>query len=296
MTRTTLLPAALLCLVALAPAPAQAQLKRDKLLMLVGEGLADRGFWRVSPGVVPPAPEGEEDTEEKRFARRLTEVDLDGGGCAAVFPKGTTELYVLVHGIGGAGPEWEPAVQTLARREAGLLMFRWRPTGSRELLAKALAQGVSTLAACAERAGGRVTVLAHSAGGVLTATAASLLKLKPKSSASRLALVTIASPLGGMGVHPGQQLTGWLSFVEELGMRIDDYEAAPAGVRVLHVRTHPDSDRFIGPSTPVGKDAGFVAPGVPGARTVDLGPEDTHESAVATAAKAIAADAWKLWK
>jgi pimeloyl-ACP methyl ester carboxylesterase len=282
--------------VVLAAAPAAAQSRMGGIGSLLGESFADQGFWRITPGPIKVAApkDGGTVTERQRFVSRLSQIDLEAARCSDLFPKGATQLVLAVHGIGGAGEEWEPAIAPLAASNTPLLMYRWLPTGSRDGIARALADGINRLQECLAGNTLRLVVVGHSAGGVLAATAASLIKLNADDIGPRIAIVTVAAPLGGMGMNK-KATRGWLTFVEELGTDLRTYAPAAPGVRVLHVRTNPKSDMYAGNSSPVGQAPDWVPPGVPGARAIDLDETIEHSAAVAFAAKALQKDTWKLW-
>lgn len=280
----------------LAALPAAAQSRVNRITSLLAEGLADQGFWKIAPGAVKLAQptDGGVITPKQRFLARLASVDLEKLECEELFPRGAAQLTVAVHGIGGAGEEWEPAIAPLAAGRTPLLMYRWLPTGSREGIARALADGLNRLQECLAGNQARLLVVGHSAGGVLAATAAAMLRPDSEEIAQRIAIVTVASPLGGMGLKQ-KAPRGWLTFIEELGTDLRSYAPATPGVRVIHVRTHPEADMYSVNSSPVGRDAGWIPPGVPGARAIDLDVTVDHVAAVAFSAQALRDDRWKIW-
>jgi pimeloyl-ACP methyl ester carboxylesterase len=228
------------------------------------------------------------------FQSRMARADLEALGCDALIPQGARQLTVVVHGIGGAGEEWEPAIASLSAGKTPLFMYRWLPTGSRDGIARALADGLNRLQECLAGNSARLLVVGHSAGGVLAATAASMLKPDAEDIAQRIAIVTVAAPMGGMGMR-SKAPRGWLNFVEELGTDLRSYLPAAPGVRVVHVRTDPTTDIYAANSSPVGREEGWVAPGVPGARAIDLDASVDHVQSVAFAARALQQDVWKIW-
>ena len=287
---------ALLAALVLAAGAAAAQSRVNKLGAMLAEGFADQGFWRLATGPVKVAPtkDGGTVTAKQKFQARLSRIDLEATKCEDLFPAGAQQLVLTVHGIGGAGEEWEPALGNLAANNTPLLMYRWLPTGSREGIASSLADGINRLQECLAGNSRRLLVFGHSAGGVLGATAAASVKPDDDSIADSIAIVTVAAPLGGMGMKDKAK-RGWTTFVEELGTDLRSYKAAAPGVRVLHVRTHPQADSYALNSSPVGHEEGWPVPGVPGARAVDLDETVNHEQAIAFAAAALKQDLWKLW-
>src|SRR5258708_3721429 len=89
----------------------------------------------------------------------------------------TGPLLVLVPGVSGDGPEWSSDVTPLllASHPSAVFMLRWVPYDSRDAVAQRLALGISRLAQCLPHASGRLIVLAHSAGGLVSSYGASLM-------------------------------------------------------------------------------------------------------------------------
>lgn len=208
----------------------------------------------------------------------LNRRQLDAGGL----------VIVLVHGIGGEGPEMHAALPLLrAAHPAALFMLRWMPYDERDTLAARLAAGVDQLAACLPQAAPRIVVLAHSAGGVAASQAARLLH-------SPVTVITVASPLAGTGhlaARPrGEQHHG---MVVDLGTRIESYPAAAPGVRVVHLRTHYPADTAMEPNDGHAPNAPGV--GVPGALHIELPQHLDHTQAFIHVAGKIADGSWRQW-
>ncbi len=185
-------------------------------------------------------------------------------------------VYILVHGIGGPGPEWWPVIPTLnTYAPAGIFLFRWNATQQRAEIIDALVTGINRIAAC--HLAGKPVVLAHSAGGVVVSFAVSRLTIDPGQT---LDVLTVAAPLSGAGLHNRlEDAEGENRFMKDLGATKTSFPAAAANVRVTHLRTHYPGDQVMEPK--FGQHAPNQAGvGVKGSTEVDL-PEDlTHDGAL----------------
>ena len=203
-------------------------------------------------------------------------------------------IVVLVHGVGGDGPEMEDVVPRFDdSRPRALFMLRWVPYDERDAIASRLAAGISRIAACVPDSRGRIIVIAHSAGGVLTGFAAGRLRL-PAGEQPWVHLITVASPLAGTvrrtGNADGSQEA---VFMLDLGTRILAYPAAARGVHVVHLRTHAPAD-------PIMQNSGDLFPndvhiGVPGAAQVELPGELGHSDALVFVAREMVAGRGSEW-
>ncbi len=209
----------------------------------------------------------------------------------------TTPIIVLVHGVGGDGEEMEGALAALMQNPpASIFMFRWVSYQSRDEISGELAAGVSKIAACLPDSEGRLLMLAHSAGGVVSSFAVSQLKLPPSTQKGPwVTLLTVASPLAGTVNRKGNPDGREESvFMLDLGTQIAKYPAPSPGVRVVHLRTHAPADNIM-------KPVGAVIPndptiGSPGAPQIELPGELTHGGAMIYVGGEVAADRWKQWR
>lgn len=264
-------------------------------VMLVGGGLACSrpvGWFRADK--VPTA----EDEYDQRFEPIRVS---DDGPCDPISGRQgdpTHSIIVLVPGIGGDGPEMRGALpQVMGARPASVFMFRYTPFEERDELAKRLAAGLSRLAACIPQGAGRILVLAHSAGGVLSCNAVSRLKAPPDVTGDWLTLITVASPLAGTNRVPaGRTPPAQRPLMYELGVAIPGYPEPVPGVRVVHLRTSAKSDEFMGPSGPNGTHLpNDPKIGSPGAPMFDL-PEDlSHGDSLIYVAKKISDGTYLEW-
>ncbi len=199
-------------------------------------------------------------------------------------------ILVVVHGIGGDGPEWENSLSLLVRSQpAAVFMFRWDSMHSRDEMVQNLAAGVTQLVQCTGR---RVVMLAHSAGGVLASYAASLISV-PESG--QVDVVTIASPLAGtLDRKPHDSGEAQLFFLFDLGTRISNYPQPGRGVSVWHLSTQYPADKVMKP----GKDG--ISPNdprvkVPGATVLSLPARLSHVAALSFVARRISREGWTEW-
>ncbi len=164
------------------------------------------------------------------------------GDCPQLSGKGP--IVVLVHGIGGETANVSAVRDVLADLQpAAMLSFRWSPMEETNSLVARLAEGLGRLERCADN-DRPVLVLAHSAGGVLSALAVA--QLPPVHKTHDLVLVTVASPLGGAGYTSWRvKLLPVKPFVVTVGGNLGHYPAPEAGVRVVHVRTSPVGDEMM---------------------------------------------------
>ncbi|MBL8952076.1 MAG: hypothetical protein JNK82_14930 [Myxococcaceae bacterium] len=225
------------------------------------------------------------DARSRDAAPERTAVALEErGSCPGL--SGSGPVVVLVHGIGGETQNVRDVRAVLERLEpAALLSFHWSAVEETRALVTRFAGGLSHLARCAGDSR-PIVVLAHSAGGVLSAMAVS--ELTTAEAAHDIVLVTVASPLGGAGFASWRlNLLPAKPFVLTLGGRFEGYPAPAPGVRVVHVRTHPASDAAMRQirSGHFPDDPRAV---VPGSREHALPVHVDHDDALLWAARALA--------
>ncbi len=201
-------------------------------------------------------------------------VELDEA-CPAT--KGPGTVFVLVHGIGGEGSEWVSVIPTLARAQpSAIYMYRWFAYAERGKIVAGLVDGVQQLARC--HPDSRIIVLAHSAGGVLAAFAASRLHLATRPYP--VTLITVASPLAGVGARPEiENADDHMHFFNDLGTTHRGYPAASSGATVLHLRTHYPADAVMAP-TRAGYSPNALSAVVKGARVLDLPDTLGHDDSL----------------
>ncbi|MBK7865155.1 MAG: hypothetical protein IPJ65_42475 [Archangiaceae bacterium] len=215
------------------------------------------------------------DGEGKTYKSRFTGLDLLSPGLACPSVRDTDKpIVVLVHGVGGDGPEMEEVVPKLAAwGPAALYMLRWVPYDDRDAISARIAKGVSRLAECAPDR--QIVVIAHSAGGVVTSLAAAQIVAGP----TLIHVLTVASPLAGTVRRAGnpdgsQEATMML----DLGTRIAGYPPAAANVHVAHLRTHAPADHIMVPSGDLLPNDPKI--GVPNGEQLELPGELSHSGAL----------------
>lgn len=212
-----------------------------------------------------------------------------GTDCAAVTgalaPKAGT-VYVFVHGIGGVGHEWLGVIPALHRADpAAMYMYKWFAYAERGSILKGLVDGVHRISQCYPDS--PIVLLGHSAGGVLGAFAASRFKLEGR--AQPLTVITVASPLAGVGARPDVDDTDdRTQFFNDLGAVIHGYPAAAPNVKVLHLRTQYPGDRVMKPSR-AGYQPNALSAVVKGSTLVDLPPTLSHDDSLQYVANQLAA-------
>ncbi len=266
-------------------------------------GIDLRGNATIPPRDPVPHPEGEDEEEQPddddydegtplvervraRFLRQLSPLIVSDTAQCSYLASSQEEgrpVYILVHGVRGPGPEWWPVIPTLnATQPTGIFFFRWNVTQSRTEILDSLVTGINRIAKC--HPNGAVTVLAHSAGGVVVAFAAHRLAI---DAAQRLKIYTVASPLSGAGLHnKEEEEEGENRFMKDLGATKTGFPAASANVEVTHFRTQYPGDTAMEPKF------GQHAPnqkgvGVKGATEVDLPKYLTHDGSLMFVAKKI---------
>lgn len=238
-----------------------------------------------------PAPDGGYAERFERVGARLDEV-----GCEALGQRqgdAGRPIWVLVHGVGGEGPEMRGALPLLMEAQpASIFMFRWAPWEQRDVLVSQLAGGLSRLARCIPHAAGRTVVIAHSAGGVLASLAMSHVVAPRQAPEPWLVLLTVASPLSGAVSGPLRDGDPDLMFFMDLGIQ-PTYPKATAGVRVLHLRTRPPAD--VEMTALLGHVPNDARVGVPGALQLELPATLSHADALVYVAGRLSSGAFDPW-
>ena len=250
----------------------------------------ETGWFAIEPrltldaqgAVLLPAATSLDDEDDAPYMERLGRahrrqfqaVQLDGA-CPALPGPGT--VFVLVHGIGGEGSEWVGVIPTLALSQpATMYMYRWFAYAERGAIVKGLVEGVQQLASCNPES--PIIVIGHSAGGVITAFAASRFQLAAR--AAPVTLITVASPLAGIGVRPEiEDADDRMHFFNDLGTTHRSYPAASPGVSVLHLRTKYPGDVIMKPSR-AGYAPNALSAVVKGARVLDLPATLGHDDSL----------------
>ena len=252
----------------------------------IAEKLGVSGWAQVDRGPGPPKSAYRERFELLPLAEPRVK-------CADLALPEAGPVYVVIHGIGGDGPEFEDAVPVLAAtKPAALYLFRWVPYDGLDRIGASLGVGLSKLLACRPR--GEVIVLAHSAGGIVASYGASRVRVPSESPDDAVTVVTVASPLAG-NVNRARAKDGAVEgrFMLDLGSRITEYPPAPRGVRGLHLRTSYPADNVMKPNGDFIPNDPKV--GIPGARQVSLPAELGHVEAYGYVVRKFADGTWLGW-
>ncbi len=193
-------------------------------------------------------------------------------------PPSTERLFILIPGLLGYGWEWNPAQIALSRHpEVAVVVYSWQPwlsvTRSGEQLAQVLRR-VDRLLPPQVR---DVTVIAHSAAGMIAVEAAGQVSHRGRPLQRPLRIVAVGAPLAGMGLYPDPPDLRNTPLPMVLGGRFTHWPSPAPGVRIAVFPTGPDDPvmRPIGAHDPA--DARVLPPGTRVQRLpADLG----HNSAL----------------
>jgi hypothetical protein len=201
----------------------------------------------------------------------------------ALISSGDGPVWILVHGIGGVGPEWSEVHASLKRQPMrAVFHYRWLPNESMEDLVEALAVGIGRILQCAPEGPLTMRIFAHSAGGVLSAKAASRIAVPRRTPVPVVDVVTVASPMAGLFSRSISEDPSALFFNN---LSTDMRYAVPArGVSVTHVRTLYPGDSVMVPA-PDGHQANDPRALVPTARVFTLPLGTTHVGALVLVAQ-----------
>ena len=204
-------------------------------------------------------------------------------------------IIVMVPGVGGDGEESREAVPALmAAKPASVFMFRYDPFEEIGALTERLATGLSRLAECIPEGAGRLIVLAHSGGGLISTIAVADVKPPKDVQGDWLTLLTVASPLAGTSRFPTPQNQAKQRLMRVLGTNNTVPFPEPAkGVRVVHLRSSAQSDGYMAPSGDHLPNDPKV--GSPGAPHFDLPVELSHSQALVYVAKRVGDGTWTEW-
>jgi pimeloyl-ACP methyl ester carboxylesterase len=254
----------------------------------VAESAGDYGWSQVDAHGAP----GENVTSVERL--EALPLGPSSPGCPELKGRIANEskapVLIFVHGIGGEGPEWNNAISILMKAgPAAAFMFKWVAYEERDQMVQRLAAGVSRLSQCTHHP---ILVLAHSAGGVLSSFAASLVAVPDDATVS---FVTVASPLAGtMARKAADDGESQLFFLFDLGTRITNYPPSAARVRVWHLRTQFPADHVMEPG-PDHLAPNEITVGVPAAFQYTLPAELSHVASLTYVARRIARENWLEW-
>lgn len=185
---------------------------------------------------------------------------------------GTERLFVLVPGLLGYGWEWDrPVARLRAAPHTDFVVFWWEPWGSVLRAAGELARVLRRALATAPPSVREVVVVAHSAGGLVTAHALAGLG----APARKLTLVTVGAPFAGMHICPWSEVDVLHApLMLSVAARYHDYPPPPPGVEVIEYVTSYPADPVMHPYW--GRSAAPPDVGPAGARRIEVDPEFDH--------------------
>lgn len=206
------------------------------------------------------------------------------------------DVIVLVPGVKGDGAELDAMLPALQKIEpAAVFMYRWVPWDDRDSISGGFAGGFSHLLHCLPLNDGRVIVVAHSAGGIVVSTAATLVNVPKRERTGPAAyLMTVASPLAGMEDRArNEDGRAEARFMLDFGTRIMSYPIAPTAIAAVHLRTHYPADTVMKPTRLHERNDPKI--GIPGARQIDLPDTLTHDGSLIYVAEKIGDGTWRDW-
>jgi hypothetical protein len=131
-------------------------------------------------------------------------VELELGRRPAV-PPGTRTVFLLVPGLLGYGWEWDGAQAALSKYpDAAVLVYSWEPWHSLTASSARLAAHIQYLLRRLPESVQELTVISHSAAGLLAVEAASALSVSAVAATRglRVRVLSVGAPLAGMGRNP----------------------------------------------------------------------------------------------
>lgn len=170
-----------------------------------------------------------------------TELSLRGLRRLPQLPPSTERLFILIPGLLGYGWEWNPAQIALAAHpEVTSVVYSWQPwlsvTRSGERLGDILRR-VDRLLPSQVR---EVTVIAHSAAGMIALEAAGHVGHGGRPLQRPLRIVTIGAPLAGMGLYPDPPDLRNTPLAMVVGGRFTHWPRPAPGVHIEVFPTGPD--------------------------------------------------------
>ena len=289
---------------------------RTSASVLVAEELGESGWYELEGPYKAKSLFRRSKSESERL-------DVAGAPCDELIQEREDkhQVFVLVPGILGAGKEWEPVIERLARPGRSLFFFRWVPLDNLDTLSRGLGAGLRSLASCLDGDEDALIVLAHSAGGIIAAQAAS--RVSTRAGAPTVRVFTAASALAGIQVRKeageddaaseseeeegeGEEEAQASSpeavvkaenrfFLMAMGGAFRDYAPVGKGVEVFHLRTQAPADPVMKPRRG-GKLPNDPRVGVPGAYQVSLPSELGHDQSLLYATERLEDGGWVKWR
>jgi hypothetical protein len=201
-------------------------------------------------------------------------VELSRTSLASV-PPDAQRLFILIPGLLGYGHEWNAAqIELLHHPEIAVQVYSWEPWRSVARSGNALAQVLSEVDRSLPPGIRDVTVIAHSAAGMIAVEAAGSIRTPLQRP---LRIVAVGAPLAGLGFYPEPPNLRNTPLPMVLGGRFTEWPKPQPGVRIDVFPTSADD--------PVMRRIGGHDPADPrvlptGARLEHLPPELGHNNAL----------------
>lgn len=156
-------------------------------------------------------------------------VDVSPASVARVSPT-AQRVFILVPGLLGYGHEWNAAqIELFHHPEIAVLVYSWEPWRSLRRSGQAMAQMLSEVDRALPVSVRDVTVIAHSAAGMIAVQAAAQVDTPLHRP---LRIVAIGAPLAGLGYYPDPPNLRNTPLPMVLGGRFTEWPAPRPGVRI----------------------------------------------------------------
>lgn len=165
-------------------------------------------------------------------------------------PPETQRLFILVPGLLGYGHEWNAAqIELLHHPEIAVLVYSWEPWQSLERSGQTMARVLSEVDRRLPVGVRDVTVIAHSAAGMIAVEAAGSVDTPLRRP---LHIVAVGAPLAGLGYYPEPPNLRRTPLAMVLGGRFTEWPAPRPGIEIRVFPTSADDPvmRRIGQHNP----------------------------------------------
>lgn len=153
-------------------------------------------------------------------------------------PPQARRLFVLIPGLLGYGHEWNAAqIELVQHPEIAVVVYSWEPWRSVVRSGQALAQVLDQVDRALPAQIRDVTVIAHSAAGMIAVEAAARIS-EPLRRPFRI--VAVGTPLAGMGFYPDPPNLRNTPLPMVLGGRFTEWPTPRPGIRIDVFPTGPD--------------------------------------------------------
>lgn len=183
-------------------------------------------------------------------------VELSAASLVSLPPQ-AQRLFILVPGLLGYGHEWNAAqIELLHHPEIAVLVYSWEPWRSVLRSGEAMARMLDEVDRRLPHGIRDVTVIAHSAAGMIAVEAAAHVRTPLRRP---LRIVAVGAPLAGLGFYPdppnlrntplpmvlGGRFTGWPD--PQPGVRIDVFPTSADDPVMRRIGSHDPADARVLP-------------------------------------------------